>query len=203
MAGTALRAVPTFFDVPLRWRCRLSLAPQADPETRCSGEGTRLACRLGCLARALRLALGETPRAARETCALPGPAKPSAVARGWMGSSRSVRRPVLHARQPPGFSTRSTAGGLLAHFSLARVGRGNSTPPQFGHRPSNLSVAHGAQKVHSKEQMNAAAESAGRSRSQHSQLGRISSMASDTRRGRAGKAIFSLCRRFRGDGVFS
>jgi hypothetical protein len=37
-----------------------------------SGERTRLACRLGRLARAIRTVLGETP-AARETRALPGP----------------------------------------------------------------------------------------------------------------------------------
>jgi len=37
-----------------------------------SGAHTRLACRLGRPARALRTALGETPRAARETRALPG-----------------------------------------------------------------------------------------------------------------------------------
>jgi hypothetical protein len=40
-----------------------------------SGEHTRPACRLGRLARAIRTALGETPRAARGTRALPGPAE--------------------------------------------------------------------------------------------------------------------------------
>ena len=42
-----------------------------------SGEHTRLACRLGRLARAIRTALGGTPRAARGTRALPGPSNPS------------------------------------------------------------------------------------------------------------------------------
>jgi hypothetical protein len=38
-----------------------------------SGEHMRLACGLGRLARAFRTAFGETPKAARETRALPGP----------------------------------------------------------------------------------------------------------------------------------
>jgi hypothetical protein len=42
-----------------------------------SGEHTRLACRLGRLARAIRTALGGTPSAARETRALPGPTQTS------------------------------------------------------------------------------------------------------------------------------
>jgi hypothetical protein len=51
-----------------------------------------------------------------------------------------------------------------------------SSPPQFGQCPLKRDSVQSAQKVHSKEQMRAAVESGGRSRSQHSQLGRSCSM---------------------------
>jgi hypothetical protein len=51
-----------------------------------------------------------------------------------------------------------------------------SSPPQFGHRPCNVLFAQSLQNVHSKVQIIASAESGGRSRSQHSQLGLSCSM---------------------------
>ncbi len=67
------------------------------------------------------------------------------------------------------------AGGNLASKRAGRTGRGEKPPPQLGHTPCSLSAAQLGQKVHSKEQIMAAA-SGGRSRSQHSQLGRSCSM---------------------------
>lgn len=65
--------------------------------------------------------------------------------------------------------------GLLASFSAALRGRLTSSPPQFGQRIF-IFVAQGTQKVHSKEQISASAESGARSVSQHSQPGRSSSI---------------------------
>lgn len=56
------------------------------------------------------------------------------------------------------------------------MGRGVKLPPQFGHTPARTSIAQSRQNVHSKVQIIAEVESAGRSRSQHSQLGRSSSI---------------------------
>jgi hypothetical protein len=60
----------------------------------------------------------------------------------------------------------------LASFSAGRRGRMTSSPPQFGQWPLKRDSVQSSQKVHSKEQMRAIVESGGRSRSQHSQLGR-------------------------------
>lgn len=67
-------------------------------------------------------------------------------------------------------------GGLPASLFAGRRGRTTSSPPQFGQVPPSTPSAHGAQKVHSKEQMRASPESGGRSRSQHSQFGLSCSM---------------------------
>jgi hypothetical protein len=52
------------------------------------------------------------------------------------------------------------------------MGRCTSSPPQLGQRPRSFR-AQSTQKVHSKEQIRASGESGGKSRSQHSQPGRI------------------------------
>ena len=64
----------------------------------------------------------------------------------------------------------------LRQLSAGRSGRRTSSPPQFGQRPRSTPSAQSTQNVHSKEQMRAARLSGGRSRSQHSQFGRSSSM---------------------------
>jgi len=51
-----------------------------------------------------------------------------------------------------------------------RLGRGTSSPPQFGQRPC-IASAHIAQNVHSKVQMRALAESAGSGAAHFSQTG--------------------------------
>jgi hypothetical protein len=82
-------------------------------------------------------------------------------------------RPYPH---PSGLNTRFVEAGDFSSFSAGRIGRWTSSPPQLGQIPRSLR-AQSTQKVHSKEQMRASAESGGRSRSQHSHPGRISSMA--------------------------
>jgi hypothetical protein len=57
------------------------------------------------------------------------------------------------------------------------MGRATNLPPQLGQTPPSFSATQVAQKVHSKLQMRASELSGGRSRLQHSQLGRSSSMA--------------------------
>jgi hypothetical protein len=73
-------------------------------------------------------------------------------------------------------NTRFVEGGFFASFSAGRRGRATSSPPQLGQRPPSTPSAHFTQNVHSKEQILASVESAGRSMSQHSQPGRSSSM---------------------------
>lgn len=68
--------------------------------------------------------------------------------------------------------TRSAEAGYFASAAAARRGRGCSSPPQLGQRPCNFACAQSAQKVHSNEQISASLESGGKSRLQHSQLGR-------------------------------
>lgn len=78
--------------------------------------------------------------------------------------------------QPCGLCTRSDDAGKRASFSAGRRGRATSSPPQLGQRPPSLVPAQSAQKVHSNEQMRAFVASGGKSRLQHSQLGRSWSM---------------------------
>jgi hypothetical protein len=66
---------------------------------------------------------------------------------------------------------RVAEGGYFACHSSARVGRGDNSPPQLGHALKSQSV----QNVHSSEQITAPSFSAGKSLSQFSQFGRISS----------------------------
>ena len=72
---------------------------------------------------------------------------------------------------------RSVEAGYFASFSAARRGRLTSSPPQLGHMPLRTVVAQSTQNVHSNVQLSASGDSGGRSRSQHSQLGRSWSMS--------------------------
>lgn len=78
--------------------------------------------------------------------------------------------------QPWGLYTRRVEPGLVASAAAGLRGLVTSSPPQFGHFPPSLVSAQEAQKVHSKEQIRATDDSGGRSRSQHSQFGRSSSI---------------------------
>lgn len=98
---------------------------------------------------------------------------------------RSQRRPLtirerctrpLYDTQPSGLITRRVEAGLVASAAGGLRGRDTSSPLQFGHLPPNLPSAHEAQNVHSKEQMRASTDCGGRSRLQHSQFGRSSSI---------------------------
>lgn len=93
------------------------------------------------------------------------------------GVSQPGALPTLTCLQCSGLKTRLAEGGWRASLSKGRRGRGSNSPPQFGHRPPSTSWAQEEQNVHSKEQILACADSGGRSLSQHSQLGRSSSIA--------------------------
>jgi hypothetical protein len=69
--------------------------------------------------------------------------------------------------------TRSVDAGYFASSAAARVGRFANEPPQLGQRPRSFVTTHVVQNVHSNEQIQASADSGGRSTSQHSQPGRI------------------------------
>jgi len=73
--------------------------------------------------------------------------------------------------------TRTVEGGLSASLLSGLRGRTISSPPQLGHKPPSFCSEHDAQKVHSNEQIRARGDSGGKSQSQHSQLGRNSSIA--------------------------
>src|SRR5436190_10781854 len=66
--------------------------------------------------------------------------------------------------------------GKRASMAAGRIGRATRFPLQFGQVPPSRVSTQSAQKVHSKVQMRASGLSGGRSRSQHSQLGRRLSM---------------------------
>src|SRR4026209_1794542 len=85
---------------------------------------------------------------------------------------------LLAATHPAGFTFRVVEAGNLPSSVAARVGRGTRSPLQFGHLPLSTPFAHAAQNVHSNEQIIAPAVEGERSRSQHSQPGRISSIVS-------------------------
>ena len=95
------------------------------------------------------------------------------------GTARRRRCRVLrgcHWQAGWGLRTRSVDAGLLLNARPTRAGRGSNCPEQFGQRPCRRDSLQLRQKVHSNEQMNASRLSPGRSTSQHSQLGRNSSM---------------------------
>ena len=82
----------------------------------------------------------------------------------------------MTAGQPWGLNTRLVEAGFLVSLDAGRTGRRTSSPPQLGQWPCKRVSAQSAQKVHSKEQMRASSAAGGRSRLQHSQLGRSWSM---------------------------
>ncbi|PAV70843.1 hypothetical protein WR25_24927 [Diploscapter pachys] len=94
----------------------------------------------------------------------------------WKIPTNKVRAQGLQAQGAWGLSTRSAEAGLLPSTLPTRVGRVTSWPPQFGQRSWKCCVLQARQKVHSNEQISASGLSGGRSVSQHSQLGRRSSM---------------------------
>jgi hypothetical protein len=71
---------------------------------------------------------------------------------------------------------RRVDGGLFASFAGGRTGRGAKLPPQLGHTPLRWLSTQSRQKVHSKVQIIASVVDGGKSLSQHSQLGRSSSI---------------------------
>jgi hypothetical protein len=78
--------------------------------------------------------------------------------------------------QPCGLNTRSVDAGLFNNLPAGLIGRRTKSPPQLGQMPCKRVSAQSAQKVHSNEQMRASTAAGGRSRLQHSQLGRSWSM---------------------------
>jgi len=73
-------------------------------------------------------------------------------------------------------NTRRIDGGLLTRLAAGRIGRGEKLPLQFGQTPFSLLSTQSRQKVHSNVQIIASVACGGKSLSQHSQLGRSSSM---------------------------
>ena len=78
--------------------------------------------------------------------------------------------------QPAAFKTRVLEGGLLESFPAGRRGRTLSSPLQLGHTPPRTPSLQETQNVHSNEQIRASSDPGGKSMSQHSQLGRSSSI---------------------------
>ena len=72
---------------------------------------------------------------------------------------------------------RRVDGGFLASSAAGRTGRGEKLPPQFGQTPPSLLSTQSRQNVHSNVQIIASAADGGKSLSQHSQLGRSSSIS--------------------------
>ena len=91
----------------------------------------------------------------------------------------AVYGPAPAGAQPAALTTRCVEAGWRSSRSAGRIGRRTSSPPQFGQRPPSTPSAQSRQNVHSYEQIRASTESGGRSRSQHSQFGRSSSMSRD------------------------
>ena len=90
--------------------------------------------------------------------------------------SAADHRPLEAAAQPCGFTFRSVEAGYFASLSAGRIGRRD----QFAAAVRAAALQHALdatlQNVHSNEHIIASRESGGRSRSQHSQLGRSASM---------------------------
>src|SRR5271166_415222 len=71
---------------------------------------------------------------------------------------------------------RIVEGGFVSSFETGRSGRGAKFPPQLGQTPRSLLSTQSRQNVHSNVQIMASVADGGRSLSQHSQLGRSSSI---------------------------
>ncbi len=94
----------------------------------------------------------------------------------------------------PGLKTRRMEAGAFSSFSGARGGRGDSAPPQLGQRRPRTWSAQSVHQVHSTEQIHASLAEGDRSRSQHSQLGRISSTLDHSTAGREAASSLASCR---------
>jgi hypothetical protein len=71
---------------------------------------------------------------------------------------------------------RRVEGGLFLSFGAGRTGRGAKFPPQLGQTPPSLLSTQSRQNVHSNVHIMASVADGGKSLSQHSQLGRNSSI---------------------------
>src|SRR5258708_6314809 len=89
-----------------------------------------------------------------------------------------IRRDQAAWPQPCGLKILCVEGGNFASFEAGRTGRSEKLPPQFGQRPPSFPFTQSRQNVHSNVQIMASVAAGGRSLSQHSQLGRSSSMTS-------------------------
>jgi hypothetical protein len=72
---------------------------------------------------------------------------------------------------------RCLVAGYCSRAAGERIGRRTSSPAQFGHTPCKRVVTQSLQNVHSNEQIQARAESGGRSQLQHSHPGLSSNIA--------------------------
>jgi hypothetical protein len=72
--------------------------------------------------------------------------------------------------------TRLSDAGCFFNSQCGLTGRRSKFPPQFGQTEFNFFSTHSRQNVHSKVQIIASGESGGSVLSQHSQLGRNSSI---------------------------
>jgi hypothetical protein len=95
---------------------------------------------------------------------------------GWRNTLRYSALRASTCPQPCGVKTRRVDAGFFASFAAGRIGRGTRLPPQFGQRPPSLLSAQSRQNVHSNEQIMVSVAAGGKSVSQHSQLGRSSSI---------------------------
>jgi hypothetical protein len=77
-----------------------------------------------------------------------------------------------------GLKIRRGEGGFFLSIATGRIGRGAKFPRQFGQTPPSLFSTQSRQKVHSKVHIIASVAEGGKSLSQHSQLGRNSSICS-------------------------
>ncbi len=80
-------------------------------------------------------------------------------------------------KQPSVLVTRTVEAGLFFSEASGLIGRVTKLPPQFGQFPLRIFSAQAEQNAHSNEQMRALVACGGKSPSQHSQFGRISSMS--------------------------
>lgn len=112
----------------------------------------------------------------------------------------AMRRHPFHKGIPQrtdmqsGLKTRRVEAGAVNSFSGVRGGRGDSAPPQLGQRRPRTRSAQSVHQVHSKEQIHASSAEGDRSRSQHSQLGRISSTLDHSTAGREAASPLGSCR---------
>jgi hypothetical protein len=113
---------------------------------------------------------------------------------GWAGCwavrAKQGRRPGVSRRcraldlavygsiwlQRFGLKMRWVDGGFFLSFAGGRIGRGAKFPPQFGQTPPSLFSTQSRQKVHSNVHIIASVAEGSNSLSQHSQLGRNSSI---------------------------